>query len=138
MPIQKITPFLWFDHQAEEAAGFYTSIFPNSKIAKVVRYGKAGPGPAGSVMTVEFQTRRAVVGRPQRRAVLQIHGGDLVCRELPDAGRSRFLLGKARRRGQRLPMRLAQGQVRPVVANRADPCCRNCCTMPIRKNRNAS
>jgi predicted 3-demethylubiquinone-9 3-methyltransferase (glyoxalase superfamily) len=55
MPIQKITPFLWFDHQAEEAAGFYTSIFPNSKTAKVARYGKSGPGPAGSVMTVEFQ-----------------------------------------------------------------------------------
>ena len=55
MPIQKITPFLWFDHQAEEAAAFYTSIFPNSKIVKVVRYGEAGPGPAGSVMTVEFQ-----------------------------------------------------------------------------------
>ena len=55
MPIQKITPFLWFDHQAEEAAGFYTSIFPNSKIVKVVRYGAAGPGPAGSAMTVQFQ-----------------------------------------------------------------------------------
>lgn len=55
MPIQKITPFLWFDHQAEEAAGFYAAIFPNSKIVKVVRYGAAGPGPAGSAMTVEFQ-----------------------------------------------------------------------------------
>ena len=55
MPIQKITPFLWFDHQAEEAAGFYVSIFPNSKIIKVIRYGKAGPGPAGRAMTVDFQ-----------------------------------------------------------------------------------
>ncbi len=55
MPIQKITPFLWFDRQAEEAAAFYTSIFPKSKIVKVVRYGEAGPGPAGSAMTVEFQ-----------------------------------------------------------------------------------
>jgi len=55
VPIQKITPFLWFDHQAEEAAGFYVSIFPNSKIIKVIRYGKAGPGPAGSAMTVDFQ-----------------------------------------------------------------------------------
>jgi predicted 3-demethylubiquinone-9 3-methyltransferase (glyoxalase superfamily) len=53
--IQKITPFLWFDHQAEEAADFYASIFPNSRIVKVIRYGKAGPGPAGSAMTVEFQ-----------------------------------------------------------------------------------
>jgi predicted 3-demethylubiquinone-9 3-methyltransferase (glyoxalase superfamily) len=55
MPLQKITPFLWFDHQAEEAANFYVSIFPNSKIGKIARYGKAGPGPAGSVMTIEFQ-----------------------------------------------------------------------------------
>jgi len=55
MAIQKITPFLWYDHQAEEAAGFYASIFPNSKVGKVVRYGPAGPGPAGSAMTVEFQ-----------------------------------------------------------------------------------
>jgi len=55
VPIQKITPFLWFDHQAEEAAKFYVSIFPNSKVVKALRYGKAGPGPDGSVMTVEFQ-----------------------------------------------------------------------------------
>jgi predicted 3-demethylubiquinone-9 3-methyltransferase (glyoxalase superfamily) len=53
--IQLITPFLWFDNQAEEAAAFYTSIFPNSKIVKVARYSEAGPGPAGSAMTVEFQ-----------------------------------------------------------------------------------
>jgi predicted 3-demethylubiquinone-9 3-methyltransferase (glyoxalase superfamily) len=53
--VQRITPFLWFDHQAEEAATFYTSIFLNSKITKVARYGEAGPGPAGTAMTVEFQ-----------------------------------------------------------------------------------
>src|SRR5437868_1155850 len=55
VPIQKITPFLWFDHQAEEAARFYVSIFPNSRLGKVVRYGPAGPGPAGSALTVQFQ-----------------------------------------------------------------------------------
>ncbi len=53
--IQKISPFLWFDHQAEEAARFYTSVFKNSKIEKIIRYGEAGPGPAGSVMTVAFE-----------------------------------------------------------------------------------
>src|SRR6266850_651991 len=52
--MQKITPFLWFDTQAEEAAKFYASVFPNSKILKTARYGEAGPGPKGSVMTVEF------------------------------------------------------------------------------------
>jgi predicted 3-demethylubiquinone-9 3-methyltransferase (glyoxalase superfamily) len=51
----KIKPFLWFDTQAEEAANFYVSIFKNSKIVKVARYGEAGPGPKGSVMTVVFQ-----------------------------------------------------------------------------------
>ena len=55
MAIQKITPFLWFDGQAEEAAEFYVSVFPNSKVLNVLRYGQAGPGPAGSVMTVEFE-----------------------------------------------------------------------------------
>jgi predicted 3-demethylubiquinone-9 3-methyltransferase (glyoxalase superfamily) len=53
--MQKITPFLWFDGKAEEAANFYTSIFENSKIVNITRYGEAGPGPKGSVMTVEFQ-----------------------------------------------------------------------------------
>jgi predicted 3-demethylubiquinone-9 3-methyltransferase (glyoxalase superfamily) len=57
---EKIAPFLWFDHQAEEAANYYTSIFPNSRVGKVVRYGDSGPGPAGSAMTVEFQ----LDGRP--------------------------------------------------------------------------
>jgi len=53
--MQKISPFLWFDSNAEEAAAFYTSIFKNSKILKIARYGEAGPGPAGSVMIVHFQ-----------------------------------------------------------------------------------
>ncbi|MEW6682445.1 MAG: VOC family protein [Nitrospirota bacterium] len=57
--MQKITPFLWFDHQAEEAAKFYVSIFKHSKIGKVARYGEAGAKasgrPQGSVMTVAFQ-----------------------------------------------------------------------------------
>jgi predicted 3-demethylubiquinone-9 3-methyltransferase (glyoxalase superfamily) len=48
----KITPFLWFDTQAEQAAKFYTSLFPNSEILSQTRYGKGGPGPEGSVMTV--------------------------------------------------------------------------------------
>ena len=67
--MQKITPFLWFDTQAEEAAKFYASVFPNSKIRKTARYGEAGPGPKGSVMTVEFeldgQRMIALNGGPQ-------------------------------------------------------------------------
>jgi len=53
--MQKIRPFLWYDTQAEEAAKLYTSVFKNSKIGKTVRYGDAGPGPRGSVMTIEFE-----------------------------------------------------------------------------------
>ena len=53
--MQKITPFLWFDHQAEAAVKFYTSIFKNSKIKKIARYTKVGPGPEGSVMTIAFR-----------------------------------------------------------------------------------
>jgi predicted 3-demethylubiquinone-9 3-methyltransferase (glyoxalase superfamily) len=53
--MQKITPFLWFDNQAEEAMSFYVSIFKNSKVGKVSRYGDAGPGPKGTVMSATFQ-----------------------------------------------------------------------------------
>jgi predicted 3-demethylubiquinone-9 3-methyltransferase (glyoxalase superfamily) len=52
--MQKITPFLWFNDQAEEAVKFYTKIFKNSKIKSITRYGDAGPGPKGSVMTASF------------------------------------------------------------------------------------
>jgi len=53
--MQKITPFLWFDRQAEEAANYYVSIFKNSEITAISRYGDAGPGPKGSVMVVSFE-----------------------------------------------------------------------------------
>jgi predicted 3-demethylubiquinone-9 3-methyltransferase (glyoxalase superfamily) len=53
--MQKITPFLWFDGKAEEAANFYVSIFKNSKLGTVTRYGDAGPGPKGTVMIATFQ-----------------------------------------------------------------------------------
>ncbi len=50
-----ITPFLWFDGKAEEAARFYTSVFKGSKLGAITRYGEAGPGPEGSVMTATFE-----------------------------------------------------------------------------------
>jgi predicted 3-demethylubiquinone-9 3-methyltransferase (glyoxalase superfamily) len=53
--VQKITTFLWFDNEAEEAAKFYTSIFSDSRIKEVSRYGEAGPGPKGSVMVVTLE-----------------------------------------------------------------------------------
>ena len=67
--MQKITPFLWFDGQAEEAMNFYVSVVPNSKILSVTRVGDAGPGPKGSVLTAKFQLHgvefAALNGGPQ-------------------------------------------------------------------------
>lgn len=67
--MQKITPFLWFDGKAEEAMNFYTSIFADSKIESVTRYGEGGPGPKGGVMSGTFrlngQTFMALNGGPQ-------------------------------------------------------------------------
>ncbi|MBT0651668.1 VOC family protein [Geomobilimonas luticola] len=52
--MQKITPFLWFEDNAEEAANFYVSVFKNSRVVSISHYGEAGPRPAGTVMTVSF------------------------------------------------------------------------------------
>ena len=53
--MQKITPFLWFDGNAEEAMNFYVSVFNNSKVVRVTRYGEGGPGPKGAVMSATFE-----------------------------------------------------------------------------------
>jgi predicted 3-demethylubiquinone-9 3-methyltransferase (glyoxalase superfamily) len=67
--MQKITPFLWFDGKAEEAMNFYVSIFRNSRVGKVTRYGAGGPGPRGTVMSATFQLEgqefTALNGGPQ-------------------------------------------------------------------------
>ena len=86
--MQKITPFLWFDGKAEEAAKFYVSIFKNSKIGTVNRYGDHGPGPKGTVMIATFQIGRAGIHRAERRAAVQVFSGHFVRGELRDAGRS--------------------------------------------------
>jgi uncharacterized glyoxalase superfamily protein PhnB len=110
---QKITPCLWFDSEAEDAAEFYVSVFRNSRIASVNRYGKEGHDvhgkPAGSVMSVEFEIEGqkfvGLNGGPQFKfseaISFQIH-----C--------------KTHGRWQGGCLRLAQGQVRPVVAGGAD------------------
>jgi predicted 3-demethylubiquinone-9 3-methyltransferase (glyoxalase superfamily) len=67
--MQKITPFLWFDDRAEEAMRFYVSIFKNSRVVSISRYGEAGPGPKGTVMAAAFeldgQAFLALNGGPQ-------------------------------------------------------------------------
>src|SRR4030095_15523241 len=66
---QKITTFLWFDNNAEQAVNFYVSVFKNSKVLNTAFYGEAGPGPKGTVMTIEFQLDgqefTAINGGPQ-------------------------------------------------------------------------
>lgn len=66
--MQQIIPFLWFNGNAEEAANHYVSLFPNSKIERVSRYGEAGPLPAGTAMVVEFQL--------DGQDVMALNGGD--------------------------------------------------------------
>jgi predicted 3-demethylubiquinone-9 3-methyltransferase (glyoxalase superfamily) len=71
--MQKITPFLCFDDKAEEAVKFYTSVFKNSEVGGVTRYGDDGPGPKGTVMTAIFQLNGqefvALNGGPQFRSL---------------------------------------------------------------------
>ena len=81
--MQKIMPFLWYDTEAEEAANFYVSVFPNSRITLVTHYGEEGPGPKGTVMTVAFELNGqpfvALNGGPQfkfSQAVSFVVNGD--------------------------------------------------------------
>ena len=87
--MQKIRPFLWFNDNAEEAVNFYVATFKNSKVLSMNRYGDAGPGPKGSVMSATFvlegQEFLALNGGPKYKFT----AGDLALRELRDAGGGR-------------------------------------------------
>ena len=116
---QRITPFLWFDSNAEEAANFYVSVFPNSEITEFSRYGEAGPRAAGSVMVVSFrldgQEFTALNGGPEftfNEAVSFL----IDC----NTGGGRLLLGQAHRWGRAGSVRLAEGQVRRLLAGQPD------------------
>ena len=120
---QKISPCLWFDTQAEDAAKFYTSVFKNSAIKQISRYGKAGQDvhgkEPGSVMVVAFeiegQTFTALNGGPHFKFNEAV-SFQVMCEV---AGRDRLFLERAVRRRPRRPVRLAEGQVRSVLAGRA-------------------
>jgi hypothetical protein len=106
--MSKISPCLWFDGQAEEAAQLYTSLVPDSRIDSVNR------APDRRV-----HARPRILYRPQRRAPLQVHRGGFLHHPVRGPGRGRLLLGRADRERRRTePVRLAQGQVRPVLADR--------------------
>jgi predicted 3-demethylubiquinone-9 3-methyltransferase (glyoxalase superfamily) len=123
--MQKITPFLWFDHQAEEAAKFYTSVFKNSKVGKILRYdeasAKAAGGTVGSVLTIEFEIEgqkfTALNGGPQFKfnesVSFVVH-----CQTQEEVDYFWEKLTAGRRTGIRV--RLAQRQVRFVVASHSN------------------
>jgi predicted 3-demethylubiquinone-9 3-methyltransferase (glyoxalase superfamily) len=85
--MQKITPFLWFDSNAEEATNFYVSVFKNSRILNIARYGDAGPRPKGTVMTVNFQPEGQDFMGAERWSTLHFFSGHIVLCKLRDAGR---------------------------------------------------
>ncbi len=122
----RITPNLWFDTESEEAAEFYVSVFPNSEITTVTRYGEAGPREAGMVLTVEFvldgQEYVAINGGPQfsfsEAISLMVNCAD---QDEVDYYWARVVRG---RRGR--PVRLAEGPLRAVLAGRALPAWPSC------------
>src|SRR5712671_4738977 len=119
MTKQKITTFLWFDDNAEEAMNHYVSIFKSSKVLNVARYGETGPGPAGTVMVCSFrlegQEFAALNGGPQFKFTeaisLAVHCDSQ--KEVDD------LWAKLSKGGAPGAVRLAQGQVRLVLADRS-------------------
>ena len=118
---QRITPFLWFDTEAEEAARFYTSVFENSRITRISRYGKAGRDvhgkEPGSIMTVAFEL--------DGQAFVALNGGphfkfnEAISFLLRHPGRNRLFLEQAVGRRPRESVRLAERQIRRCLADRA-------------------
>ena len=117
--MQKITTFLWFDKEAEEAAKFYTSIFSDSRIKEVSRYGEAGPGPKGSVMvvTLELQGQEFMLlnGGPEYKFTEAI-SFMINCDSQEEIDRFWARLTDG---GEEGAMRLAEGQVRSFLAGHA-------------------
>ncbi len=118
--MDRITPCLWFDTEAEEAAQFYTSVFPNSRVVRVTHYGSAGPRPEGMVMEVEFELDGRSVLALNGGPAVPLHRGDLAPGGLRGPGRGRPSLGDPLRRRGGGSVRLAQGPLRRLVADRAE------------------
>ncbi len=120
--MQKITPFLWFDAQAEEAVAFYLSVFKDGKIHTTTRYPEDGPGAAGTVMTIAFELKgqqfvalNGGPGFPFTNAVSLVVNCD--SQEEIDY----FWEKLAADGGEPNRLRMAPGQIRHAVADRAGP-----------------
>ena len=118
MAIKGITPFLWYESQAEEAAKLYTSVFGNSRITHVSRYGDGGPAPKGTVMVVAFelagQRFTALNGGPHYKLS---EAFSLLVDCTASRPRSTSAVGRAGRRRRLQCVWLAEGPFRPVLAN---------------------
>jgi predicted 3-demethylubiquinone-9 3-methyltransferase (glyoxalase superfamily) len=118
--VQKIVPCLWFDTESEDAAQFYTSVLPNSRIIEMTRYGSAGPRPEGMVMTVTFeldgQRFRALNGGPEFKPDEAI-SFDVNCEDQEEVD---FFWHALSEGGEEGPWRVVEGQVRRLMAGRAD------------------
>ncbi len=112
----RITPNLWFDTQGLEAAEYYVSVFPNSAITNVTYYGEAGPGPAGTVLTVDFVLDGQEYTADNGGEQFPFSEGNLAADQLHRPGRGGPLLEQADRGRRGSAVRLAQGPLRPVVA----------------------
>ena len=112
----RITPNLWFDTEGEEAARFYASVFPNSRITNVSYYGEAGPRAAGSVLAVQFvldgQEFTAINGGPNFKFTEAI-SLSIDCADQDEVDHYWSKLSRGR---QRRPVRMAEGPVRAVLA----------------------
>lgn len=116
MTTQGLTTCLWYDGQAEDAANYYTSIFEDSKLGRVTRYTDAGPGPVGTVVTVEFELNGqkfvALNGGPQFKFNESI-SFEIHCADQDEVD---FYWSKLSEGGEEGPLRLVEGQVRHVLA----------------------
>jgi hypothetical protein len=101
--MQKITPNLWFDTEAEEAANFYISIFDDSRIVNVSHYLEAGPRPAGDGVDRDLPARGSGVHGAEWGAAVQVQRGHLVVGQLRESGRGRRAVGEAFGRWRRRP-----------------------------------
>ena len=116
-----VTPWLWFDTEGEEAADFYTSVFPNSKIVEVTRYGSANPQQEGAVMTVTFdldgQQISVLNGGPQYKFNEAV-SFMVECADQAEVDYYWNALSEGGEQGG--PVRMAEGPLRAVVADRAE------------------
>ena len=120
-PMSKLTTCLWFDGVAEEAATFYTSLFPNSRITGKPSHTPGRQPQAGRVMTVQFRTRRRRLRRTQRRADVPVQQGDLPRSPAPTRQRGRPLLGRATGDGGAGNVRVVPRPLRRRVAGDPAP-----------------